>query len=59
MMIETASFNRPSPKTMLNNLGYLSALIIVNAATASEAHIVELNCNNCLVGIISAVPSYL
>lgn len=39
-IMDTASLTIPSPKTTLNNLGYFSGLIIVNAATLSEAHMV-------------------
>lgn len=39
-MIETPSFIIPSPKTTLNNLGYLSEEIRVRAATESVAQIV-------------------
>ena len=38
-MIETESFIIPSPKMIENNLGNLTLLIIVRAATESVAHI--------------------
>ena len=41
-IIATASLIIPSPNTMENNLGYLLGLIIVKAATESEAQIVAL-----------------
>lgn len=39
-IIATASFTIPSPNIMEKSFGYLSALIIVNAATESVAQIV-------------------
>lgn len=42
-IIETASFIIPSPNMTLNSFGYLSGLIIVNAATQSEAQTVAEN----------------
>lgn len=38
----TASLTIPSPKIMENSFGYLLGLIIVSAATESEAQIVAL-----------------
>lgn len=38
----TASLTIPSPKTIENSFGYLAGLIIVRAATESEAQIVAL-----------------
>ena len=38
MIIDTASFTRPSPKIILKSFGYSLYLIIPRAATASEAH---------------------
>ena len=52
IMIATASFTIPSPNTTLNNFGYLSALIIVKAATESVAQIVAEKI------IISLVPNF-
>ena len=42
-MIATASLTNPYPKTIEKSLGYSWGLIIVNAATASEAQMVALN----------------
>lgn len=52
IIIATASLTIPSPNTTLNNFGYLSALIIVKAATESVAQIVAENI------IISLVPNF-
>lgn len=41
-MMATASLIIPSPKTMENNFGYFVGLIIVSAATESDAQIVAL-----------------
>lgn len=41
-IIATASFIIPYPKTIENNLGYLLGLIIVRAATESDAQMVAL-----------------
>lgn len=41
-MIATASLIIPSPNTIENNFGYLLGLIIVKAATESDAQIVAL-----------------
>lgn len=41
-MIATASLTMPSPNTIAKSLGYLLGLIIVRAATESEAQIVAL-----------------
>ena len=41
-MIATASFTIPSPKTIEKSLGYLFGLIIVRAATESDAQMVAL-----------------
>ena len=41
-MIATASLIIPSPNTIENSLGYLLGLIMVKAATESEAQIVAL-----------------
>lgn len=42
-MIDTESLTIPSPKITLNNLGYLSDLIIAKAATLSVAQMVAEN----------------
>jgi hypothetical protein len=41
-IMATASLTIPYPKTIENSLGYLSDLIMVNAATESVAQIVAL-----------------
>ena len=55
-IIATASLRRPSPKTILNNLGYAALLIRVKAAIASEAHIVALKYKISLVDRLTYAP---
>lgn len=55
-IIATASLRRPSPKTILNNLGYVTLLIRVKAAIASEAHIVALKYKISLVFKLTIDP---
>jgi phosphoenolpyruvate-protein kinase (PTS system EI component) len=57
-IIATASLTMPSPKTMEKSLGYLAGLIIVSAATESDAHIVALYLNiNAVVNFIYMLTS--
>lgn len=57
-MMATASLIMPSPKTIENSLGYLAGLIIVSAATESEAQIVALNFTiSAVVSLISKLTS--